>query len=132
MSDKTGVFFPILVKSSRLKLMFADFAIANRWRTALVEPPKAMTTLIEFSNELFVKISLGLISFSNKLSIAWPTAKQSFFFSSETASCELLPGKLIPKASIADAIVFAVYIPPHEPGPGSAFFSTAISSSSLI
>ena len=57
---------------------------------------------------------------------------QSIFFSSETASWELLPGKLIPKASIAEAIVFAVYIPPQEPGPGKAVFSIAINSSSEI
>ena len=36
----------------------------------------------------------------------------------------------MPNASIAEAIVFAVYIPPHEPGPFTDIFSTAISSSS--
>ena len=39
-----------------------------------------------------------------------------------------LPGKLIPSASIAEAIVFAVYIPPHEPGPGMAAFSISVNS----
>ena len=34
------------------------------------------------------------------------------------------PSRLSPIASIADDIVLAVYIPPHEPGPGQAFFST--------
>jgi hypothetical protein len=38
------------------------------------------------------------------------------------ASCALEFGKLMPKASIADAIVLAVYIPPQEPGPGMAVF----------
>ena len=72
------------------------------------------------------------MSFSSKLSIALPILLQSSFFSFETASCELLPGRLIPRASIADAIVFAVYMPPHDPGPGRAVFSIAINSSSEI
>ena len=41
------------------------------------------------------------------------------------AFCAELLGKLIPSASIALAIVFAVYIPPHDPGPGIAHDSIA-------
>ena len=36
------------------------------------------------------------------------------------AAWALLPGRLIPIASIALAMVLAVYMPPHEPGPGIA------------
>mmetsp|Transcript_43308 Transcript_43308/g.70281 ORF Transcript_43308/g.70281 Transcript_43308/m.70281 type:complete len:252 (+) Transcript_43308:1236-1991(+) len=32
----------------------------------------------------------------------------------------------MPKASIADAIVLAVYMPPHDPDPGQACFSTSV------
>ena len=39
---------------------------------------------------------------------------------------EHLAGKLMPKASIAEAIEFAVYIPPQEPGPGSATSSICL------
>ena len=77
-------------------------------------------------------MSVGLISFSRRLLIALPIFLQSSCLTVETASCELLPGKLIPKASIAEAIVFAVYMPPQEPGPGRAVFSIAINSSSEI
>src|SRR5436305_5565880 len=42
------------------------------------------------------------------------------------------PGKLIPRASTADDMVFAVYIPPHEPARGRARFSSSVSSSSVI
>lgn len=38
----------------------------------------------------------------------------------------------MPRASIADAIVFAVYIPPHAPGPGQACRTTSNRSSSVI
>ena len=44
---------------------------------------------------------------------------------------ELL-GRLSPIASIAQAIVLAVYIPPHEPGPGIAQRSISPSWASLI
>ena len=38
----------------------------------------------------------------------------------------------MPKASIAEAIVFAVYIPPQEPAPGMALASISASSASSI
>ena len=38
----------------------------------------------------------------------------------------------MPKASIAEAIVFAVYIPPHAPAPGHAFLITFLYSLSSI
>jgi hypothetical protein len=43
-----------------------------------------------------------------------------------------LYGRLMPIVSIADAIVFAVYIPPHAPAPGHELRSTFFLSSSLI
>ena len=68
-------------------------------------------------------MSEGLISLSSRFMIADPAFTQSAFYDLDVASWLLLPGKLIPNASIADAIVFAVYIPPHEPGPSSDIFS---------
>ena len=99
-----------------------------RCRTAFVEPPSEITTVIAFSNALRVMISLGLISFSIKSTTAVPAFFASIFLSSETASWAELSGRLIPKASIAEDIVLAVYIPPQEPGPGIAFFSISVSS----
>src|SRR5699024_12418009 len=63
---------------------------------------------------------------------ALPASRHSKAFSSEVAGFEAFPGKLIPIASIAEAIVFAVYIPPQEPGPGHAQRSTLWSCSSEI
>ncbi len=112
--------------------ILASFAIAMRWRTAFVDPPRAMTTVIAFSKAFFVRISSGFISFWIRFIIALPAFSQSRAFSSETASCAELFAKLRPNASIADAIVFAVYIPPHAPGPGIAVFSTSSNSASSI
>ncbi|MNE08824.1 hypothetical protein D3C80_1014830 [compost metagenome] len=77
-------------------------------------------------------ISLGLISFSNKTLIAFPASSHSFFLSSLKAGFDELYGKLIPKASIAEDIVLAVYIPPQAPGPGQEFLITPLKSSSEI
>ena len=46
-----------------------------------------------------------------------------------TAGMEDAPGSDSPSASIADAIVFAVYSAAHEPGPGQATRSRAMRSS---
>src|SRR5690554_8064095 len=92
--------------------------MANKCKTALVDPPQAITRVMAFSKALRVMISLGFISLSNNQRIACPASRQSSRFSGDIASCAELPGKLIPKASIAVAIVLAVYIPPQEPGPG--------------
>ena len=48
------------------------------------------------------------------------------------AGLELEKGRLIPNASIAIAIVFAVYIPPQAPAPGQAFLIIPLYSSSEI
>src|SRR5690606_3617374 len=48
------------------------------------------------------------------------------------AGVEELKGNDIPKASIADAIVFAVYIPPQAPAPGQALCITSWNSDSSI
>ena len=89
-----------------------------------------MTQAIEFSNACFVIISFGTIFLSKRFFIALPDLMQSFSLALDAASWLLLPGKLIPNASIADAMVLAVYIPPHEPGPLTEISSILISSSS--
>ena len=56
----------------------------------------------------------------NEFGKSWPVL--------EMASWAELFGRLIPRASIAEAMVLAVYMPPQEPGPGIAvsamFFSS--------
>ena len=131
-SARTGVFFPILSKSFRESFILASFAMARRCNTALVEPPRAMTIVIAFSSDFFVTISLGFRSFLIQFISALAAFLVSVDFDFETAVCAELLVKDKPIASIAHAIVFAVYMPPHDPGPGIAFFSICINSLSFI
>ena len=50
---------------------------------------------------------------------AAPARAQSSRFCAETASWAELFGRLMPSASIAEAIVLAVYMPPQRTGPGN-------------
>src|SRR3990172_1917851 len=93
-------------------------AIAIKCSTALVDPPSAITTTIAFSNAARVMMSDGFKSSSNNFCIAAPARWHSSAFAGSTAGVEELYGSDMPSASIADAIVFAVYIPPQAPGPG--------------
>src|SRR5271167_4910760 len=104
------------VKSSRFSRMSADEAIAKRCSLRLVEPPSAMTTVIAFSNDLRVMMRRGVSPNLIKLTTAAPARPQSSRFWPDTASCAELFGKLIHMASMADAMVLAVYIPEQEPG----------------
>ena len=133
-SANNGVLSLILLKSSKVKSILAAFAIAKKCNTALVDPPNTVTNLNAFSNDSLVTISDGLISFSNSNLIASPALTDScpFKLPSLTAGLEELKGKDIPNASIAEAIVLAVYIPPHAPAPGHALCTTSLNSASSI
>ena len=74
-----------------------------------------------FSKDLRVTISRGLISFSIRIRICFPAAMHSSSLLLLIAGLDELYGNDIPKASIAEAIVFAVYIPPQAPAPGIDF-----------
>ena len=50
---------------------------------------------------------------------AAPARRQSSFFASEMAFWAELLGRLMPSASMALAMVLAVYMPPQDPGPGN-------------
>ena len=56
---------------------------------------------------------------------AAPARRQSSIFAGEMAFCAELFGRLMPSASMARAMVLAVYMPPQEPAPGMAHCSTA-------
>src|SRR4051812_40650687 len=98
--------------------MFTDRAIAIRCKTALVDPPRQETRTIAFSNASRVMMSRGLRSSSNSLRTAAPARKHSSSFKGSSAGVDELYGRDMPMHSIADAIVFAVYIPPQAPAPG--------------
>ena len=55
-SPRCGTFRPTRTKSSRVRSTSASLAMASRCSTALVEPPKAITTAIAFSNASLVRI----------------------------------------------------------------------------
>jgi hypothetical protein len=65
---------------------------------------------IAFSKAFLVIICLGTISFSNKFLMTPPMESHSAVFSGYSAGNEDEPGRVMPKASAALAIVFAVYI----------------------
>ena len=65
---------------------------------------------IAFSKAERVMISLGRIFFSRRLRIAGPTASHSACFSAYSAGKDDDPVSVIPSASAALAMVFAVYI----------------------
>ena len=89
-----------------------------------------MTTVMAFSNDRRVRMSRGFKPSRTSLTTASPARRQSERLSSPTASCAELPGKDKPKASMAEAMVFAVYMPAQLPGPGMAVRSMSSSPAS--
>ena len=63
--------------------------------------------------------------------MAWPAIRHSSFFSGSSAGMLELYGRVMPIASAAEAIVLAVYIPPHAPAPGQALRTMSNRSSSV-
>ena len=68
----------------------------------------------------------------SRLSTAWPASRDEAALRWSTLGSEADPGRDRPRASPMDDMVFAVNIPPHEPEPGHALFSIAVSSSASI
>src|SRR5918995_710180 len=118
-----GVRLLIVSKSLTFSLTPVSLASEIRWRTALVEPPIAFTIDIAFSNASKLKISRGLISLSINASNDFPVNRAISVLLSLSAGGEEQPGNDIPRASLTEAIVFAVYIPPQDPADGHAAFS---------
>ena len=130
-SARTGTLEPIRVKSSIVKSTLIASAIAIKCNTALVDPPRVMIKVMAFSNAFFVMMSRGRMPSFKRLTTAAPASRLSFFLAGLTAAWALLPGKLIPMASMALAMVLAVYMPPQEPGPGMAQLSISFKPLSL-
>lgn len=88
-----------------------------------------MTSRTAFSNAFMVMMSLGLMSLLMHTSSAAVALATSATFSAcspplpplsfgSHAGIEDEYGTDMPRASMAEAMVFAVYMPPHAPGPG--------------
>ena len=97
--------------------------MASKWRTALVEPPRAIKIVMAFSNAFFVKISRVVIPSLIRLTTASPDLIAYASRRRSTAGGAADPGSESPIASPILAIVFAVYIPPQAPSPGQIAFS---------
>ncbi len=87
---------------------------------------------IAFSKASRVMMSRGLMSFSSSTRIAAPTCTHSSSFAGSSAGMEELYGRLIPRASMAEAIVLAVYMPPQAPAPGQLLRTMSARCSSLM
>ncbi len=123
---------PMRVKSASVSSTRASCAIASRCSTAFVEPPSAMTVVIAFSKASLLRMSDGLMPRLMQRHDGLAGAAAVVGLALDTASCAELFARLRPRASIADAIVLAVYMPAQEPGPGIAVDSTSLSSASSI
>ena len=77
-------------------------------------------------------ISRVVIPWAIRFTTASPDAMAKPSRRRSTAGGAAEPGNDIPIASAADAMVFAVYIPPHAPSPGQIARSMRSTSSSLI
>jgi hypothetical protein len=98
----------------------------------LVDPPKAITTAIAFSNASRVRICRAVMPFSIMVTTASPDARAIPSRRRSTAGGLAEPGSAMPSASAALAIVFAVYMPPQAPSPGQMARSMASTSSRVI
>ena len=131
-SANRGVRAPTRVKSSSSSFTFAECAMASRCSTAFVEPPIAITSAMALRNASRVRMSEGRMPRRIKCNTARPASRQSRVLAAEMAFCAPLFVRLMPSASMAEAIVLAVYIPPHDPAPGIAQPSMSRSSLSEI
>ncbi len=106
----------------------ASWAMASRCSTALVDPPKAMTTAMAFSNASLVMIWRAVIPRRSISTTASPDLRANPSRRRSVAGGAAEPGIDIPIASATDAMVFAVYMPPQAPSPGQMARSMASTS----
>ena len=93
-----------------------------------------MTTVMAFSKALRVMMSRGrdALRLQHIHDGGAGAAAIVLLVFATMAFCAELLGKLMPSASMALAMVLAVYMPPQEPAPGMAHCSTSMSSLSSI
>ena len=72
------------------------------------------------------------MSFSTRFMIAIPACLASLIRPLSTAGIVPLPGSAIPTASARQFMLFAVYMPEHDPQPGQTFSSYSRSSASSM
>lgn len=118
--------------SSSVRATPAVAAMARKWTTPLVLPPRAMVMTRAFSKERGVRRSQGLMLRSMQVLMASAALMHSRIFAGDDAGVEEEPGRERPMDSMAVAIVLAVYMPPQAPGPGQACCSMSSMIWSLV
>src|SRR5580692_2853962 len=103
-----GVFFENLSKRSRAIFIPALPAIASRWMTAFVEPPKAKTAAIVLLKEVSRKISRGFRSSQTVSTMRRPERLAILGWLESTAGIDVAPGRVKPSTSVRLVIVDAV------------------------
>ena len=131
-SARCGTRAATRLKSSNSNSRSASKAIAMRCSTAFVEPPRAMTTAMAFSNAPRDMIWRGRMPRRSRFITAWPLAKAMSDRRVSIAAAEAEPGSDIPMASPTAAMVLAVNIPAQLPMVGQAARSIDSSSSSSM
>ena len=107
-SARCGTFLPMRWKSPIVRSTSASWAMASRCSTALVEPPKAMTMAIAFSNASFVMICRAVMPLRSSPTTASPDLRAKASRRRSVAGGAAEPGSDIPMASATAAIVLAV------------------------
>ncbi len=132
MKQRCGVLSLKVLNISSVSGTPASLAIAGRWSEVLVEPPKAMSTVIALAKASAVMIAEGLMPFSTSSMTCIPASFASRIRSAQTAGTVPFPGRPIPRTSVRQFIELAVNIPAQEPTPGQAQPSASRSSSIVI
>ncbi len=122
----------ILSNSSIASLTPASLAMASKCRTALVEPPVAITPAIALWSALRVMIWRGRRPFVKISITSFPVSKATSSLRGSTAVTPLNPMGDTPSISNAVDIVLAVNWPPQAPAPGQARLSISFSSRASI
>ena len=132
-SASTGTRLPMRVKSSSVELHAARLRHGEQVQHRVGRAAERDVTVIAFSNASCVRMSHGLMP---ALDQAAPRPRRRCEASLRLVRDDRLlrraVGRLMPSASMAQAMVFAVYMPPQQPGPGIAVLSTSCSSLSVI
>ncbi len=103
-----GVARPIASNTSRSKASPARPAIALRWTTALVEPPRAWRTVIAFLIEASLSTSVGRGPALARSTAARPAVSAIRAWRASAAGIAAAPGNVKPSVSASEAIVDAV------------------------
>ena len=113
-------------KRSSVSLIPTRPASASKWITAFVEPPKASTVVIAFSNEELRKISRGLRSSHTISTIRRPERLAILMWLESTAGIALAPARVKPRTSatlvMVDAVPMVMQVPADRAIPSSISF----------